>query len=135
MILRRPGRFQKQITSLQAGRRWVWIEGNHDPGPVEIGGTHLAELNFLGLTFRHVAQAGSAHEVSGHYHPKARLRLRGRTISRPAFLVDRHKIILPAYGTFTGGLDSKTAPLAQLMRPDALAILTGPHPQVIPIPR
>ena len=26
------------ITALQAGRRWVWIEGNHDPGLVELGG-------------------------------------------------------------------------------------------------
>lgn len=26
------------ITQLQAGRRWIWIEGNHDPGPIDMGG-------------------------------------------------------------------------------------------------
>ena len=55
------------ITRLQAGRRWVWIEGNHDPGPVDLGGTHLAELPQPPLTFRHIAKPGSSGEISGHY--------------------------------------------------------------------
>jgi len=54
------------IAAMQAGRRWVWIEGNHDPGPVELGGTHLAELPLPPITFRHIAQPGQSGEVSGH---------------------------------------------------------------------
>ncbi|MBN9676296.1 ligase-associated DNA damage response endonuclease PdeM [Salipiger bermudensis] len=123
------------IARLQAGRSWVWIEGNHDPGPVALGGAHLAELRIGGLLFRHIATHGAAGEVSGHYHPKARLKLRGRTLSRPCFLFDAVRLILPAYGAYTGGLRSDSAALCDLMARDARAILTGPRPVAIPMPR
>ncbi len=123
------------ITRLQAGRRWIWIEGNHDPGPVDLGGSHLAELLVPPLTFRHIAQGGARGEVSGHYHPKASVRARGRSISRPAFLYDDTRLILPAYGTYTGGLRSDAQVLCTLMQPEARAILTGKAPVAIPMPR
>lgn len=118
------------LAKLMAGRDWVWIEGNHDAGPVEIGGTHRAELRIGPLTFRHIATEATA-EVSGHYHPKARL---GGT-ARPCFLVDRDRLILPAYGHYTGGLPCEDAVLQSLMRPQALAILTGPRAIPLPMPR
>ncbi len=124
-----------QIMTLQAGRRWIWIEGNHDPGPVEMGGTHLSEWGCHGLSFRHIAHADCAGEVSGHYHPKVRLVARGRSISRPAFLFDEARLILPAYGAYTGGLRSSDQTLTDIMAPDARAILTGAQPQLIPMPR
>ena len=123
------------ITALQAGRRWIWIEGNHDPGPLDVGGTHLIGFPLESLVFRHIAMPGQSGEISGHYHPKAMIRTRGRAISRPAFLVDRDRIILPAYGTYTGGLWSHHEVLAGLMRGDALAILTGGQPVPLPMPR
>lgn len=123
------------LTGLQAGRRWIWIEGNHDPGPLDLGGEHLAELTLGPLTFRHIAEPGAKGEVSGHYHPKAQVRTRLRTISRPAFLVDCDRVIMPAFGTFTGGLRSTSPDLARLMRPEALAILTGPTAHVVRMPR
>lgn len=119
------------LVRLQAGRRWVWIEGNHDPGPVALGGTHLAEMAAGPLVFRHIAEPGTRGEVSGHYHPKARI----ASVSRRCFLVDRARLILPAYGTYTGGLRSDAPVLAGLMGPDALAILTGPVVRAIPMPR
>ena len=123
------------ITRLQAGRRWVWIEGNHDPGPVSFGGTYLSELPVSPLTFRHVARTGASGEISGHFHPKASVHVRGRSITRRCFLYDTDRVILPAFGTYTGGLRSDNAVLSALMRPEARAILTGPVPQVIPMPR
>ena len=123
------------ITRLQAGRRWVWIEGNHDPGPVEFGGTHLAELPLAPLVLRHIAKPGASGEVSGHYHPKVTLPTRGRVISRPAFLFDTSRLILPSYGTYTGGLRADDPVFARLFAPDAQAILLGPTPQRIPLPR
>ncbi|MDJ0630102.1 MAG: ligase-associated DNA damage response endonuclease PdeM [Rhodobacter sp.] len=119
---------------LMAGRRWIWIAGNHDPGPVELGGTHLSEWPDLPLVFRHIACAGASGEVSGHYHPKAVVNARGRQMSRPCFLYDSDRVILPAFGTYTGGLRSTAQVLSELMRPEALAILTGPVPAVIPMP-
>jgi DNA ligase-associated metallophosphoesterase len=124
-----------QLARLQAGRRWIWIEGNHDPGPVDFGGSHLAELAFGPLVFRHIATPGADGEISGHYHPKAHVRTRARTVSRPAFLADASRIVLPAYGTYTGGLASHSAVLSRLMARDARAVLTGPCPVAVPMPR
>lgn len=118
-----------------AGRRWIWIEGNHDPGPVDLGGEHLAELPLGPLVFRHIAQPEARGEVSGHFHPKARVRLRGRTITRRCMLIDDARLMLPAYGTYTGGLFSHEPVLANLMAANAQAILTGPAPTALPMPR
>lgn len=123
------------IATLQSGRRWVWIEGNHDPGPIDMGGTHLAELPLPPLTFRHIARPGASGELSGHYHPKAHIRTRSRGVSRPAFLIDTDRVVLPAYGTYTGGLRSDSAPLSRLMRAEAVAVLTGHTARAIPMPR
>ena len=123
------------IIRLQAGRRWVWIEGNHDPGPTGYGGTHLHDMTIGPLVLRHIAQPDGKGEVSGHYHPKAQLPTRGRLITRPAFLFDDRRLILPAYGTYTGGLRSDAETLRALMQPNTLAILTGPVPTCVPMPR
>jgi uncharacterized protein len=130
-----PEEERQWIFQLQAGRRWVWIEGNHDPGPIEFGGAHLAELPLPPLTFRHIARTGGSGEISGHYHPKASLALRGRTITRPAFLIDTDRVIMPAYGTYTGGLRANAPVLSDLMHADAIAMLTGPAPTAIPLKR
>ncbi|SFC96675.1 ligase-associated DNA damage response endonuclease PdeM [Tropicimonas isoalkanivorans] len=121
------------LTRLIAGRAWVWIEGNHDPGPLALDGSHRAELRIGGLCFRHVAAQGAQPgEVSGHYHPKACLGGGGRRVRRPCFLTDGERLILPAFGTFTGGLDITAPELRALMGPGARAILTGPTPVVFP---
>ncbi len=122
-----PDAMRLWMARLQAGRKWVWIEGNHDPGPVDLGGTHLAETTVGTLTFRHIATQAAA-EVSGHYHPKHRIA--GR--SRPAFLVDDKRMILPAFGAYTGGLSSQSPDLRRLFSAAPLAILTG-H-KAIPVP-
>lgn len=120
------------ISRLQAGRRWLWIEGNHDPGPLDLGGTHLAEYRIGPLTFRHIARDGaSPGEISGHYHPKARV----RTARRPCFMVDARRMILPAYGCYTGGLDWTTPILRALFEDHATAYLTGPRILAVPVPR
>lgn len=119
------------LLRMMAGRGWTWIAGNHDPAPLTLGGEHRAEVRLGPLTFRHIAETGAAGEVSGHYHPKASL----AGASRPCFLIDAARIILPAYGTYTGGLRSHDAALTSLMAPAALAILTGTRCLVRPMPR
>jgi uncharacterized protein len=124
-----------EIITLMAGRRWIWIEGNHDAGPVDLGGSHLVQFSQGPLTFRHIDSGGAPGEVSGHYHPKARLALRGRTITRRCFLVDATRLIMPAYGTYTGGLFSDAPALSDLMSPDARAFLLATPPLAVPMPR
>lgn len=123
------------LDALMAGRRWIWIEGNHDAGPVEIAGTHLETLYEPPLVFRHIAETGRQGEISGHYHPKARVMARGHRITRRCMLIDEKKAILPAYGTYTGGLSSDSTDLAAIMGPDAKAVLLAEPPLVIPMPR
>lgn len=121
------------ITRMQAGRRWIWIEGNHDPGPIAMGGSHLFEFSSAPLIFRHIAEPEGRGEVSGHYHPKVTLNLKGRSLTRRCFFFDRRRLILPAYGTYTGGLSIERAPLARLLGADAICLLLGPR--VMPVPR
>ncbi|MEM9716114.1 MAG: ligase-associated DNA damage response endonuclease PdeM [Pseudomonadota bacterium] len=118
----------KRISAIMAGRDWIWIEGNHDAGPVHIGGTHLSDLTVGSLTFRHISESGDEGEVSGHYHPKALLA--GR--SRPSFLIDGTKIIMPAFGTYTGGLRISDPVFKGILTENALAVLTGSKTRVIP---
>ncbi len=129
------GADQLWLTRLMAGRQWVWIAGNHDPAPLALSGAHLASLTEGPLTFRHIAEPGAVGEVSGHYHPKARVAGRGQAVTRPCFLADAARIILPAFGTYTGGLRSDHPALCGLMAPGALAILTGAQPVALPMPR
>ncbi len=119
------------LARLMAGKSWTWITGNHDPGPIDIGGTHRAALMLQPFTFRHIAEPQETGEISGHYHPKARLA--GQ--SKPCFLADAQRLILPAYGVYTGGLRAHDTALTTLMAKDSLAILTGPRVLAIPMPR
>lgn len=120
------------LQRLQAGRRWIWIEGNHDPGPLDLGGSHLAEHREGPLIFRHIAEATSEPgEISGHFHPKARI----KHTSRRCFLVDANRLILPAFGAYTGGLDWTTPVLRNLFEDSATAYLTGRKILAVPMPR
>ncbi|OYX40914.1 MAG: metallophosphoesterase [Rhodobacterales bacterium 32-67-9] len=125
-----PERDALWLARLMAGRRWIWIEGNHDPGPLGLGGEHRAEMVLGPLRFRHIAVPGASAEVSGHFHPK--LRLAGQ--SRRCFLVDTARVILPAYGTYTGGLGAEDPALCDLMGPGAVAVLTGAVARPVPAP-
>ncbi|MBN2905156.1 MAG: ligase-associated DNA damage response endonuclease PdeM [Rhodobacteraceae bacterium] len=124
-----------RLMQLAAGRRWIWIAGNHDPGPVALGGTALAEWQHGPLTFRHIARPDARAEVSGHYHPKMRLNLAGRRVARPCFLADPSRVILPAYGAYTGGLALDAPVLDALMGPEAMAIVLGPRAHALPMRR
>lgn len=118
------------IVAMQAGRTWTWIEGNHDPGPIDIGGQHRHDLTIQDITFRHIADPAQSAEISGHYHPKCSLQRGG---SRPAFLVDDARIILPAFGAYTGGLRASDPALTALMDSAGTAILTGHKALAVPL--
>lgn len=124
----------ERLSEMQRNRRWVWVCGNHDADPDVASGEVVTEFGIGGLMFRHVATADGTGEVSGHYHPKISVSARGRRISRACFLIDRDRILLPAYGTYTGGLDCREPPLSSLMRGDAVAVMTGKSARMVPLP-
>jgi len=121
------------ITKMQAGREWIWISGNHDPSPKSLGGSFLHYLEIGKLYFQHIASAEDRFEISGHYHPKIRVIIKGQSFTRRCFLVDKNRVILPAYGTYTGGLYCNRDPLRSIMQQNAIALMTGKEIYPIPI--
>ncbi len=105
-----------RLQHLGSARDWIWIAGNHDPAPPAAWGGRVAtEVTLGALTFRHQAkQAITAGEISGHYHPRAAVRTRAGRISGRCFVGDRQRLVLPAFGAYTGGLDVRDAALAGL---------------------
>jgi hypothetical protein len=94
------------LHTLVERHEWIWITGNHDPIlPATIGGqTIVGEFQLDGLVLRHQAEADGVGEVSGHYHPKSHVDVRGRRLSGACFIHDERRIVLPAFGAYTGGL-------------------------------
>ena len=97
------------LKQLVAGTDWVWITGNHDRKlEAAWGGTSVDEIAVSGVILRHEAVRGeTGPEISGHFHPKYRQLLRGRMVSRRCFVRSPRKLIMPALGAFTGGLDAQ----------------------------
>ena len=95
------------LAALQRGRDWIWIAGNHDPDPAAgIGGTFAAMLAIGPLTFRHLPSRDAPEgEIAGHLHPSARVTQRGRSVTRKCFAANDQRMILPAFGAYTGGLN------------------------------
>lgn len=107
--------------------RLTWIAGNHDGlAGGAWGGDVADEMEVDGIVFRHECLAGETRpEISGHFHPKLRLQLRGRLVSRPCFAGDAQRLILPAFGSFTGGLDVADAAIAANFAGDYRAMLVA----------
>jgi uncharacterized protein len=95
---------------------WIWIAGNHDPIlPSILGGRRvLGELRLDGLVMRHQAETDAVGEISGHYHPKSHVDVRGRRLSGACFIHDERRIVLPAFGAYTGGLHIESEPIRAL---------------------
>jgi DNA ligase-associated metallophosphoesterase len=104
---------------------WTWIIGNHDPGFADhCGGRIVDETELHGIVLRHEALAGDPRpEISGHFHPKLRLNLNGRRISRRCFVASDRKLILPAFGSLTGGLDARHPEIVRAISGEAVALV------------
>lgn len=102
-----------RLSALTRRLRWTWVTGNHDFAMARtdafaaLGGRVLGEALVDGVLLRHEADpADTRPEISGHFHPKIRLKLKGRHLARACFVAGTSKIILPAFGALTGGLDA-----------------------------
>jgi DNA ligase-associated metallophosphoesterase len=123
-----PDLFRDQLTVLMAGRDWFWVAGNHDPeAPADLPGETVREIAIGGLVFRHEPSAVPvAGEIAGHLHPCARIVQRGRSVRRRCFASDGSRLIMPAFGAYTGSLNVLDRAYAGLFRPEAfVAYLLG----------
>jgi len=107
------------LAALTRATQWVWITGNHDAEMTDTVGGELAEEAITGgLVLRHKAQAGELRpELSGHFHPKLTVSTRGRRIARACAVMSERRIILPAYGALTGGMNAADPAILAAMQP------------------
>lgn len=107
------------LAALTRAMDWVWITGNHDAGMGAVaGGMLAAELTVGGLILRHHARPGEERpELSGHFHPRLTVSARGRRIARPCAVLSERRLILPAFGALTGGMDAADPAILEAMQP------------------
>jgi uncharacterized protein len=116
------------LQRLLGGAALVWVLGNHDPvAPAGLPGTAAEEVRDGKLVFRHQAQPGRLPpgEISGHFHPKATMPTRCGGVTRPCFIADAWRVMLPAFGAYTGGLDAGDPAIAGLFPRGARVFLLG----------
>ncbi len=99
-------RFEAWVKKTEA--RFLLITGNHDiisPLKYEaLGITLVPELLWGPFLLTHYPEEREGYfNLSGHIHPAVRLRGHGRQSLRlPCFFKNKHQLILPAFGAFTG---------------------------------
>jgi DNA ligase-associated metallophosphoesterase len=122
---RLPEQARTLLTGLTGKLDWTWIVGNHDPGFADhCGGTLTDEVEIAGIVLRHEAVRDDPRpEISGHFHPKLRVNLKGRHVSRRCFVVSPSKMILPAFGALTGGLDAHHPEILRSVGANAAALV------------
>lgn len=120
-----------RLARLAEGRRWIWLEGNHDlealAGALDrLTGEVVTTLQVGALTLIHEPRAGAGRgEVAGHLHPAVRVAAHGRGVRRACFVTDGQRILLPAFGAFTGGLDVRDPAIAGLFAAPPLVAALG----------
>lgn len=124
---RLDGESKKAVIALMRGRRFVWIEGNHDAAAaLVLGGESAVELEIGPLVFRHEPQTrGGRGELAGHLHPVASVSTRANRVRRRCFVGDGLRCVLPAFGAFAGGLDVFDNAFAPLFPQKFSAYLLG----------
>ena len=115
-----------RLRAMAEAADWVWVLGNHDPlPPAGLPGQAAVAWTLGPLTFRHEAQPGALGELCGHHHPKAAIATRAGVVTRPCFVTDPRRVMLPAMGAYTGGLDVANPAIARLFPRGGRAFLLG----------
>ncbi len=85
-------------------KQWIWLNGNHDRHTLPAPLPNLycySQFCMDSITFIHDFVTNIPFQISGHYHPKVCI----NTIRGKCFLLGKDKIIMPSFGSYTGGLD------------------------------
>jgi len=109
---------QTLITLVRSRQRWTWILGNHDPElPHELPGAQAERLVIQDTVFLHEPELklnDQQVQIFGHFHPKFTKTVARHRMSGKCFMYDDAKMVMPAFGAFTGGLSIKEPPLNEL---------------------
>ncbi len=120
-----PGELDR-LAAMTEAARFIWVLGNHDSVPQPGLAGHWVEEYFAGpFVFRHQARRGAQGELCGHHHPKAQVTTRGTSVTRPCFVADAARVMLPAFGAYAGGLDVRDPAIARLFPRGGRAFLLG----------
>lgn len=122
-----------RVRALTTATDWVWVEGNHDPDPPEhLGGRAAKVLRCDDIVFRH-EPTGELGEIAGHLHPCARIASRVRSLRRRCFVSDGERLIMPALGAFTGGLNVLDEAFVPCFPAGGMMVFAMTREAVIPI--
>lgn len=95
--------------------RWTWILGNHDEDMPHIWpGEYKTSLTSEGVAFLHEPESEPTYQIVGHFHPKYKVCLRGTSVSGRCFVKDNHTLIMPSFGSYTGGLSIEDVAIRQV---------------------
>lgn len=132
---RMDARDRELLRLLMSRCDWVWVEGNHDGrAPETLGGALHETLHVGSLVLRHhPTEAAAPGEIAGHLHPCARVTGRGTSTRRRCFATDGSRIVMPAFGKFTGGLNVCDDAFANIFPHGATALMLGKD-RVLPAP-
>jgi DNA ligase-associated metallophosphoesterase len=115
-----------RLNAMTQAHRFTWVQGNHDPTPPRgVGGEWVEAFTTSTLVFRHQAIATTEGEICGHHHPKAAVLARGGSVSRPCFVADARRVMMPSFGAYTGGLDVRDPAIARLFPRGGRVFLLG----------
>ena len=124
---RLPATEQARLHAMTVAHRFTWVLGNHDPAPpAGVEGEAADELSAHPLVFRHEATPKAPPgEIVGHHHPKALVQARAGAVSRSCFVFDGRRLMMPAFGAYTGGLDVTAPAIARLFPRGGRVFLLG----------
>ncbi len=125
--LRLSNKSRRLLHELVGEMNWTWISGNHDANlPESLGGAFMDKKTLAPFIFRHEpTKSPNSFEIAGHLHPSAHLTIRGRRVRKPCFILSKTRLILPAFGALTGGLDVSDEAFAPFITPSCHALLMG----------
>ena len=116
------------LTTMAASVCWIWIRGNHDPVlPSTLPGDVADDLRVGGLHLRHLPSPEENGQIAGHLHPKARIAGRRRRVSRPCFVENGHRLLMPAFGSYAGGLNVLDTAISDLFGTGFVVHVMGEH--------
>jgi hypothetical protein len=123
------------VRGLQEGRDWYWVRGNHDPQiPAVLAGHVVDKVEIAGLALRHAPTNGpKSAEIAGHLHPCARISRHGYSIRRPCFASNGQRLVLPAFGAYTGGLNVLDPAFEAVLGRGGLSVWMIGHEGIYPV--